>query len=80
MTNSQAVTHESWLVRCSLGAPGFIREQSARPRSSVQHAESIVQDSDSSVQVLRPESSNSGKVKIYVYVRDIFFYARDIFY
>ena len=39
MTNRQATTHESWLVRCSPRAPGFSRsnqhERDLHPRSSV---------------------------------------------
>ena len=30
LTNSQATTHESWLVRCSSCTPGFSREQSGK--------------------------------------------------
>ena len=67
MINSQAVTLESWLVRCSPRAPGFSREQSASPQSSIERPEyrnqrpaSIVERPESSVQHLRPESKNPG--------------------
>ena len=36
MTNSQVVTHESWLVRCSPRAPGFSRSnQHASVRDNI---------------------------------------------
>ena len=54
-------------MRCSPRAPGFSRQQCARPHSSVQWPESIIQGSESivhrpesSVQHLRPEPRNSG--------------------